>query len=124
MRLTLLAWLIAYSVGATEVSAVFFPSTVSGAGLDTALINIKKIGGDTILVDKAYLPQWRKKSDHTKIGGICTIRTDGKGIKEWKDVPLAQIETRITKGVAPPYKQQIIILSMEDFEAQYEPISE
>ena len=106
---------------ADQYAVIFIGSTVDGEDLTQALENIREVGGDASIIAVANMPIWCEKADTNATGYVCSIRTDGLGVKGWKDMPLAQVETRITKDVKPPSKQKITVNSMEDFRVEYEP---
>ena len=101
-------------------AVIFIDTTVDGEDLTQTLENIREVGGDASIIAVDNMPIWFEKADTNVTGYVCSIRTDGLGVKGWKDLPLAQVETRITKDVAPPSKQKITVNSMEDFKNEYE----
>ena len=89
---------------------------------------IREAGGDTNLVDWDGMPQWYNKADTNLLYRIVCIRTDTLGVKCWKELPLEQVETRVTKDVRPPDKQKILVrqkmkvITREALVQDYEPV--
>jgi hypothetical protein len=127
MKAIALAFLLMGSVvgmaSASEHTLIFVPVTIPADTVELVETNIQGLGGafETI-IDLTKQPVWRKKDEPTLLGVIVSVRTDGLGIAEWKNMPLAQVETRVGKNVRPPDKQQIKVLTGEDMKAGYEPI--
>ena len=120
-RLIALLLLIASPLLADEYAIVFIDNRIDGEDLTLTLVNIKEVGTDANIIDESAMPVWIKKSDTAITGKVVSIRTDSMGVNGWKDMPLSQIETRITKDVKPPSKQWVRVLSMDELKADYKP---
>jgi len=118
-----LAVLFLCSVALADPAVIWVNKDVSQSGMDLIMANIKEVGKDKTDIDQSEMPEWFKKSDTNTIGKVVSIRIDEKGVNGWNNLPLAQVETRITKDVSPPDKQNVKVLSESDFKADYEAVS-
>ena len=117
--ISILFSLIATTLLAGEYAVIFIDTSIAGEDLVQTLVNIRDVGGDASVVATNNMPIYYSIADTNITGRVVSIRTDGLGVKEWKNMPLAMVETRISKDVKPPSKQKIKVNSMEDFRAKY-----
>ena len=117
----LIALLITCSLSlADEYAVVFVGAEVASDSTTQILENIQAIGGDKAIIDATTMPIWENRADPDKTGKVCCIRTDNQGVNEWKAMPLPQVETRVTKDVRPPDKQNVKVLDRTEFEEEYQ----
>ena len=126
MKTIALAFLMMVGIcSASEYTLIFVPVTLPLDTVELVEVNIQGLGGALeVRIDLTKAPVWRKIDEPTLLGYIVSVRTDALGVAEWKQMPLAQVETRVSKDVRPPDKQQIKVLSGVDMKAIYEPVPE
>lgn len=120
MKTVILYLLLATYCVAGDYTVIFLDDRIQGDALTQTLENVKDIGVDPAIIDSSSMPVWFEKADTNVTGNVICVRTDGLGVKGWKDLPLPQVETRISKDVPPPEKQWIKVMSRDDLIADYE----
>jgi len=119
MKLILFILLLATSIQAGEYAVIFIDNRVIEESVTTLLENVREVGIDANIIDSDDMPLWIDKSDTNIAGRVICVRTGSHGANDWKDMPLAFVETRVTKDVRPPDKQIIKVRSRIDFLTEY-----
>jgi len=107
---------------AGDYTKIFIPKTIPTDSQGLVSTNIYNVITDSRYIVLTNAPQYFEKADTNNVGYLVSVRTDTLGVREWRNMPLPQIETKVSKGVRPPHKQLIKVLTAEDFKADYEPV--
>ena len=122
MKYIIIFFLLCGSVSAGEYACIFIDNSIPQDSVSLVLENTKGVGVDSGIIDQASMPIWKEKADTNTTGKVICTRTDTLGVKGWKNLPLAQVETRVTKDVRSPNKQKVKVYSREEFKSLYSPV--
>ena len=113
IKLTLLTFMMASLCLADKYFVIVGRTTMSSAGKQTVIQNVKTTGGDTkFTADKVV---WRYNDNTNVLVRIISCRADDLGIKNWKNITLEQVEGRIEVGLSAADKLKLQVMSGKAF---------
>jgi len=113
LKLTLIIFMFASICLADKYFVIAGRTTMSSAGKQTAIQNVKTTGGDTKFTPDGVI--WSYNANTNVLVRIICVRADDFGIKNWKNITLAQVENRIEVGLSEADKLKLQVMSGKAF---------